>query len=165
MLSLIVAASLNDAIGCDNKLPWHLPVDLLRFKHLTLGHHIIMGRKTYESIGRPLPGRTSVVLTRSSSYRLSGIIIANSIPAVRYIVSGDTEPFVIGGAEIYRQFLPVVKRVYLTRVHVWPACGDVFFPKLHPWEWKRLRIEHHEPSDKNKMGCDFEVYERHNPGW
>ncbi|MFM7738727.1 MAG: dihydrofolate reductase, partial [Planctomycetota bacterium] len=116
-LSLIVAASDNDVIGREGQLPWRLSADLRRFKRLTMGHHLIMGRKTFESIGRPLPGRTTIVLSRQRDYAPAGVVVAHSPEEVLKLVAADSEPFVVGGAEIYRLLLPWVGKIYLTRVH------------------------------------------------
>src|SRR5262252_9100268 len=115
-LSLIVAMAGNRVIGRDGQLPWRLPADQRRFKALTMGHHIIMGRKTWESIGRPLPGRTSVVVTRNAQYAAPGALLAASLPEALALAQHDPEPFVIGGAEIFREALPFSNRVYLTEV-------------------------------------------------
>ena len=115
-LSLIVAHADNRVIGHNNQLPWHLPEDLKRFRQLTMGHHIIMGRKTYESLGRLLPGRTTVIVTRDTGYTVEGARIVHSLPEALAVCAGDEEPFLIGGAEMYEQGLPYVTRLYITRV-------------------------------------------------
>src|SRR5262245_14330204 len=115
-LSLIVAMGRNCVIGHEGKLPWHLPADLKRFKAQTMGHHIIMGRRTWESVGRALPGRVSVVVTRNPAYYAPGATVVDSLAAALELASGDTEPFVIGGGELYRAALPSAHRIYLTEV-------------------------------------------------
>jgi dihydrofolate reductase len=129
-LSLIVAMTQSRVIGVQNRLPWHIPEDLKRFKKLTHGHPVIMGRKTFESIGRPLPGRTNIVVTRSKEYRSQGIVVAHSLAEA--ISFGENSPganeiFVIGGAELFRESLPEAQRIYLTEIQ-WPYEGDTFFP-------------------------------------
>ncbi|QDT70467.1 Dihydrofolate reductase [Planctomycetes bacterium MalM25] len=165
-LSLVVAAAENGVIGREGDLPWRLPADLGRFKRLTIGHPIVMGRKTYESIGRPLPGRVSVVLTRNAEWtagheavlvatRLNGAIQAASQAEG---VSTD-EAFVIGGGEIYRLALPHADRVHLTRVHT-TVEGDATFSELDASEWRLASSEKHPADEKNEHDCTFEVWER-----
>lgn len=134
-LSLIVAASDNDVIGRDGQLPWRLSADLRRFKRLTMGHHLIMGRKTFESIGRPLPGRVTIVLSRQTDYSPEGVVVAHSPEEVLQLVSADPEPFVVGGAEIYRLLLPSVGKIYLTRVHCFIE-GDTLFDFVRWDDWE-----------------------------
>ena len=138
-LSLIVAVARNGVIGKDNRLPWHIPEDLKRFRALTMGHHIIMGRRTWESIGRPLPGRHSVVITRDPDYAAPGAQVVHSLTDAVAACGGDTEAFVIGGAEIYREALPHADRVYQTEVMA-DYTGDVWFPALGP-EWREISRE------------------------
>lgn len=142
-LSLIVAAAKNSVIGCDNKLPWHLPQDLKYFKSVTLGKPIIMGRKTYESIGRPLPGRTNIVITRQADWFAEGVLIAKSVDEA-LVLAGQVrnaegkapeEVMVIGGAEIYRSALAQANRVYLTRIDV-DVEGDAYFAELPSEQWE-----------------------------
>ena len=159
MLSLIVAIAENGVIGREGDLPWHLSADLRRFKQITMGHHIVMGRKTYESIGRPLPGRTSVVVTRSADYQAEGVLVARSLDEALTLAAGDEETFIIGGAEIYRQALPLARRIYVTRVHA-EIEGDVFFPEFDPSAWKLLEAERHEPDEKNAYPYSFQVFGR-----
>ena len=130
----------NRVIGADNKLPWHLSADLKRFKALTMGHHIIMGRKTFESIGRPLPGRTSVVVTRNASYQSSGLIIVHSLTDAFAISAADDEVFVIGGEQIYREALPLTDRVYLTYIDK-EFDGNSYFPPLEQEAWRLIGQE------------------------
>ena len=134
-VSIIVAMAKNRVIGANNALPWHLSADLKRFKMLTMGHHIIMGRKTFESIGRVLPGRTSVVVTRNSAFRFEGVVTAEGLGDALEKSIGDGEVFVIGGGEIYAEALPIADRVYATEVD--GCCdGDTFFPELDSATWK-----------------------------
>ncbi|MEO6508426.1 MAG: dihydrofolate reductase [Patescibacteria group bacterium] len=129
-LSLIVGISENNVIGKDNKLPWHLSVDLKRFKRLTTGHSIIMGRKTYDSIGRPLPNRTNIVITRDPNYGVEGVMVAHSLDEAVKIAQkspGSDEVFVIGGAQIFQEALKIADKLYLTIIHK-QIEGDVYFP-------------------------------------
>lgn len=148
----------NRVIGYQGKLPWHLPADLQRFKGLTMGHHIIMGRKTWESIGRPLPGRTSVVVTRNAQYAAPGALLAPSLPEAVALAQGDPEPFVIGGAEIFRQALPLSNRVYLTEILA-EYEGEVWFPELPVAQWTCVHREHH-PAVGGQPAWDYSVHER-----
>ena len=133
MLSLIVAMSENRVIGVENRLPWHIPEDLKRFRKITTGHPIIMGRKTYESIGKPLPNRTNIVITRNRDYREEGVVTCFSLKeAIEWAsrAPGSDEVFVIGGGEIFKEALPIADRIYLTEVN-WPFDGDAFFPEFN----------------------------------
>lgn len=129
MLSILVAADEANGIGKDNRLIWHIPDDLKRFKALTMGRKIIMGRKTYESIGRPLPGRENIVVSRTADLQIPGCTVVNTIEQAVALILPDEEAFVIGGSEIYRQLLPQCKRLYLTRVHH-SFEADAFFPEI-----------------------------------
>ena len=133
-LSLIVAFANNHVIGINNTLPWHLPEDLKRFRALTTGHHIIMGRKTYESLGRLLPGRTTVIVTRNRAYKAEGALIAHSLQAALMLCANDAEPFVIGGAELYKDGLKLATKLYITEVSA-EFAGDAFFPEIDLEEW------------------------------
>jgi dihydrofolate reductase len=156
-LSLIVAVADNGVIGVDNRLPWRLPADLQRFKQLTLGHHIIMGRRTWDSIGRPLPGRTSVVVTRNRALAVpAGVIVAGSLDEALAACFGDAEPFVIGGAELYRASLPRADRLYLTVVEH-PFTGDTFFPDFDRSAW---RLAHSERHADGELPFRFETWVR-----
>jgi dihydrofolate reductase len=157
--SLIVAISKNNVIGRDGQLPWHLSDDLKRFKRLTMGHHIVMGRKTYESIGRPLPGRTSVVVTRQGDYRPEGVLVAQNIPAAFELINDETEAFVIGGAEIYQGTLARAERIYLTTVDV-EITGDAFFSPLAPEDWTVRETASGVANSKNDYPHTFEILDR-----
>jgi len=147
----------NGVIGRDGRLPWHIPEDLKRFRALTMGHHIIMGRRTWESIGRPLPGRTSVVVTRDRDYSAPGVKVAHSLAEALAACAGDEEVFVIGGAEIYREALPRADRIYLTEVLA-DYPGDVRFPALGA-EWHEVSRD--QPRrDVDEVGLAYVVYER-----
>jgi dihydrofolate reductase len=141
-LSIIVAVARNGVIGVDNTLPWHLPEDLKRFRALTMGHHIIMGRKTYESLGRLLPGRTTVIVTRSKEYAVPGALVANSLESALSLCGDDPEVFLIGGAQLYHAGLPIAKRLYLTEIDA-EYNGDVSFPAFDRAAWKEISHESH----------------------
>jgi dihydrofolate reductase len=158
-LSLIVAMSEGGVIGHHGRVPWHLPDDLRRFKQLTMGHPLIMGRRTFGSIGRPLPGRRCIVLTRDPAYRPDGVETAPDLAAALARLAGDPEVFVIGGAEVYRDALPRADRLYLTLVHA-PIPGDVRFPTLDLGGW-RLADETFHPADaRHPHAFTFRHYER-----
>ena len=139
-LSIIVAIADNGVIGINNSLPWHLPEDLQRFKLLTTGHHIIMGRKTYESLGRLLPGRITVIVTRNADYKLEGALIAHSLESAIALCKNDDEVFVIGGAELYKDSLKIADKLYITEVDL-TVEGDAFFPKFDKDLWKETSRE------------------------
>jgi dihydrofolate reductase len=141
-LSLIVAFAKNNVIGYNNTLPWHLPEDLKRFKALTMGHHIIMGRKTYESLGRLLPGRTTVIVTRNKTYKAEGTLIAESLEAAIRLCNGDAEPFLIGGADLYKMGLKLATKLYITQVHA-EFSGDVFFENIELSDWQLSEKKDH----------------------
>ncbi len=141
----------NRVIGANNALPWHLSADLKRFKALTMGHHIIMGRKTFESIGRILPGRTSVVVSRNPGYRPAGVLVAPNLESALAIAEGDSDAFVIGGAEIYRAALPVADRILLTEIGR-GFEGDTFFPPLPPTDWRETA---RDPDTDEASGLNF----------
>jgi dihydrofolate reductase len=160
-LSLIVAVSENGIIGRGQELPWRLSSDLRRFKTLTMGHHIIMGRKTFASIGRPLPGRTLVVITRQPNLVAENATVVDSLAAAICIAQqqGDSEAFVIGGGEIYRQAIDIAERIYLTRVHAL-IDGDVYFPDVDWKAWRLVEESHHDADDKNEYDTTFQIFDR-----
>ncbi|MDD2833266.1 MAG: dihydrofolate reductase [Methylotenera sp.] len=141
-LSIIVAVANHQVIGLNNTLPWHLPEDLKRFRALTTGHHIIMGRKTYESLGRLLPNRTTVIVTRNQDYKIEGALIANSLESAIALCKDDPEPFLIGGAELYQQGLSLATRLYITQVHA-DYVGDAFFPEVDFDSWQLTEKKDH----------------------
>ncbi|MGB7815973.1 MAG: dihydrofolate reductase [Methylotenera sp.] len=141
-LSVIVAFAKNNVIGNNNTLPWHLPEDLKRFKALTMGHHIIMGRKTHESLGRLLPGRTTVIVTRNKAYKVEGALIANSLESAIALCKNDTEPFLIGGAELYKVGLEYATKLYITQVHA-EFAGDAFFEDINSTHWQLSEKKDH----------------------
>lgn len=156
-LSIIVAIANNRVIGLNNTLPWHLPEDLKRFKALTMGHHIIMGRKTYESLGRLLPGRTTVIVTRNPHYRIEGAQIAHSLEAALDMASGDAEPFLIGGAELYKAGLPLANKLYLTEVHA-DFVGDAHLSEIEMAEWVETARSTH--TSQNGLAYSYVEYQR-----
>ena len=143
-VSILVAVARSGVIGRGGELPWRLPADLRFFKRVTMGHHLVMGRKTWASIGRPLPGRTMVVLTRDPTLEIPGASVVHDLPEALALAraAGDTEAFVIGGAEVYALALPLADRLYLTRVHA-DVEGDVRFPVYDPQEWVEVAREEH----------------------
>ena len=141
-LSIIVAVADNNVIGIDNTLPWHLPEDLKRFRALTTGHHIIMGRKTYESLGRLLPGRTTVIVTRNKDYKIEGALIAHSLAEAITLCKDDNEPFLIGGAELYKHGMALANKLYLTKVNI-NVEGDAFFSDIDPKDWQLSEKKYH----------------------
>ena len=158
-VSLIVAMAKNRVIGKNNTLPWHLPADLKHFKVLTMGHHIVMGRKTYESIGKPLPGRTSVVVTRNADYAPPGVIVESSLEGAISACGNDAEIFVIGGAELYRQAIKFADRIYLTEIDA-NIQGDAHFTEFDRKLWQETERVSHAPDDKNLYPYHFVVYDR-----
>ncbi len=158
-VSIIVAVADNGVIGRDGGLPWRLSSDLKRFKSLTMGHHLVMGRRTWESIGRALPGRTSIVLSGHSSLELpEGVLRAGSMEAALALAAGDEEVFVIGGAAVYRAALPSADRLYLTRVHA-TVAGDTTL-ELDLAGWRRIAHEEHPGGGRDEHPTTFEVWER-----
>ncbi len=160
-LSLIVAVAENGLIGRAGALPWRLSADLRRFKRLTMGHHLFLGRKTFESIGRPLPGRHLVVMSRDQEYSPAGVAVVASLPAALELAreAGEEEPFIGGGGQIYRLALPLVDRIYRTRVHA-TMDGDAFFPELAPDDWVVSEREELEADERNSHRTTFEVLDR-----
>jgi dihydrofolate reductase len=158
-ISLICATSQNGVIGLNNRLPWHLPADLAHFKKLTMGHHILMGRRTYQSIGRPLPGRTNVVITRQKDFQAEGCLMAHSVEQAIALCHKDDEIFVIGGAEIYQQTLPVADKIYLTIIHQ-DFEGDTFLFEIDKTVWQETSREDFAPDEKNKYRYSFITLEK-----
>jgi dihydrofolate reductase len=169
-LALVVAVAQNGTIGRGGSLPWHLPDDLKRFKAITMGKPIVMGRRTFESIGRALPGRRNIVVTRSPGFRAEGVTVAHSLGEALAAAGSDPvageagegavdEIMVIGGAELYREALPLAQRIYLTRVHA-DVEGDVRFPALDPGEWRATSSERREPDARHAHALTYEVLER-----
>lgn len=161
-LSMIAALSTNGVIGNAGGIPWHLPTDLKRFKALTMGHHLIMGRRTFETVGRPLPGRTNVVITRRPDFAFPGVVVVHTLEdAIRLAAeAGDSEPFIAGGAEIYDLAMHRADRMVLTRVHA-DVPGDTFFPEFDDVsEWRLTDAEHFEADEHNQYPFSFLTYDR-----
>ncbi len=161
MLSSVVAASTNNVIGKDNNLLWRLPNDMKFFKNTTWGMPVIMGRKTYETLGKPLAGRTNIVITRQPGFKAEGIKVVTGLEEAMLLAADvdAKEAFIIGGGEIYRQTLPLVHRIYLTRVHV-TLEGDTFFPAIDEKDWQLLSQLDFTADDKHKFDYCFQVWER-----
>lgn len=158
MISFIVAMDQNRAIGRNNKLPWHLPADLKYFKRVTMGHPILMGRKTYESIGKPLPGRDNIVITRNPEYKAEGCTVVHSPEEAARLFDGK-EVFVIGGAEIFKQFYSFADKLYVTIIHH-DFEADTFFQAIDGSEWKAVSREPGIKDEKNPFDYEFVVYEK-----
>lgn len=157
MITIIAAAGENNELGKDNDLVWHLPNDFKRFKQLTTGHHIIMGRKTFESFPKPLPNRVHIVITRNKNYQKEGIIVVSSIEEALEKAKEDSQPFIIGGGEIYKQSLPFAKKMELTRVHG-TFEADTFFPDVDKDDWRLLNKEFHEKDERHKYAFTYETW-------
>ncbi len=163
LVSIIAAMDRNRLIGKENQLPWHLPADLAHFKRVTMGKPIIMGRKTFDSIGRPLPGRTNIVLTRSADFQAEGVIAAASLQRALEIASGAEEVMVIGGSRVYELALPGADRLYITHIEE-SYEGDAWFPEFDPTQWRVIASESHAPDLKNPCAYRFVTYERKKTG-
>jgi dihydrofolate reductase len=159
-VELVVAAAENDVIGRDHGLPWHLPADFRHFRALTLGRHVLMGRKTYESIGKALPDRTNLVLSRRAQFAPADCQVVATLGAARAVAGADSPLMVIGGAEIYRICLPVASRIHLTLVHAQIDGGDTFFPEWRGIEWRESSRERHQADAKNAYAYSFITLER-----
>lgn len=153
-ISIIVAVAENQVIGFDNHLLWHISEDLKRFKCLTLGHHVIMGRKTYESVGKPLPGRINIVVSRQNNLTVEGCLVAKSLEEALELAKQDSELFIIGGGDIYKQALPIADKIYFTRVHA-GFPGDTFFPELNLSEWATESVTKGKPANDDGLGYTF----------
>jgi dihydrofolate reductase len=161
MISLIVAAAENNAIGKDNQLLWHLPNDLKFFKNTTWGGVVIMGRKTFESVNKPLPGRVNIVITRQKNWQAENVLTAESIEAAIQLATeeGFKEIFIIGGGEIYKESMSMSSRIYLTRVHT-NVEGDTFFPEMNEQEWELISSNKMDADEKHAFDYSFQVWER-----
>jgi dihydrofolate reductase len=158
-ISIIAAMAENRVIGVNNTLPWRLPADLRRFRRITTGHHVIMGRRNYESIGKPLPERHNIVVTRNPDYRAPGCTVTHSLEQALATAWNDAEVFVIGGADIYRQAFDRADRLYLTLVHA-DIRGDTYFPEFDTAQWCEISRERHEADGKNPYAYTFLTYDR-----
>jgi len=158
-LTMIAALAENGVIGKDNQLIWRFPNDLKRFKKLTLGHHVLMGRKTFESVNRPLPGRTNVVITRQKDYQAPGCIVVHTLEAALRKAENDPQPFVIGGAKIYELALPYADSMELTHIHH-SYEGDTYFPEWDPKAWELVAREAHSADEKHPHAFEYRTYQK-----
>jgi dihydrofolate reductase len=159
LVSLIVAMAQNGVIGRDNSLPWRLPEDLRRFKAFTLGKTVLMGRKTFESIGRPLPGRANLVLTRDEDWEAQGVTVVHSVEEALAQTPRSSELVAIGGAEIYRLIMPFARRIYLTHVHA-DVPGDTYFPEFDPTQWADVECDPYPADEQHAYPMTFVTLER-----
>ena len=159
MTILIAAAAENNALGKNNEMVWHLPDDFKRFKHFTSGHHIIMGRKTFESLQKPLPNRTHVVITRQKDYQPEGCIVVDSMENAIAVCPKDQDIYVIGGGEIYNLSLPFADKIELTRVHH-TFEADAFFPEINPAEWELITEKNHPKDEKHNLDFSYQTFIR-----
>lgn len=162
IVSIIVATDRNRLIGRDNELPWHLPADLKHFRAITMGKPIVMGRRTHESIGKPLPGRSNIVITRDRSYQAPGCTVVHSVEAALAAAEHAEEIMVIGGARLYEQLLPWAHRIYLTRIdHEFE--GDSWFPEWQHGQWQEVERQDYAPDERNPYHYSFLILERQQP--
>ncbi|WP_372766937.1 dihydrofolate reductase [Lutibacter sp.] len=160
MITIMAAIADNNALGKDNQLIWYLPGDLKRFKRMTLNHAVIMGRKTFESLGKPLPNRINIIITRDKNYKAEGCVIVNSLKeALKAAKEEDENPFILGGAEIYKQAMPFADKLDLTFVHH-KFDADVFFPEIDKTIWKERSREDFKADEKNKYDYSFVTFQR-----
>ena len=160
MITIVVAMGLNNEIGANNQLLWHLPKDLKHFKEITTGHPIIMGRKTYESIGKPLPNRTNIVVSTKKDWFEEGILIVGSLKeAIKFAKKMDEEIYIIGGGNIYEQTIDLAEKLEVTQVNA-ELKADIFFPKINPKIWNKTNEVSHEKDEKNEYDFSFQTYER-----
>ena len=158
-ISLVVAMTKNRVIGANNRIPWRLPAEIKLFKEITMGHHMIMGRKTWESIGRLLPGRTTVIVTRSANYPVPGAIVVDSFEKALAASRGDDERMVIGGAQLYEAALPRANRIYLSVIEA-EIPGDTYMPRFEPAQWRKTSTQAYNADEKNPYDFTFDVYDR-----
>jgi dihydrofolate reductase len=160
-ISMIAAMAHDRVIGKDNQMPWHLPADLAHFKRVTLGKPVLMGRKTFESIGRPLPGRRNLVISRNPDYQAEGIEVVGSVEAALALLAGSSveELMVIGGGHLYAEMLPIADCLYLTRIDL-AVEGDTRFPAFDDGQWQRVDCESHPADEKNPHPYSFETWQR-----
>jgi len=159
-LSIISALDSNRLIGDNNALPWHLPADMAFFKQTTMHKPILMGRKTYESIGRPLPGRQNIIISRNPDYRQPGCDVANSIESALKLVQGQPEAMLMGGASLYQQTMEIADTLYITEIHNAFSGGDAWFPEINAEHWYEVQREEHQADEKNKYDYAFVKYLR-----
>lgn len=164
-ISAIAACAENNVIGKNNELPWRLPADFKYFKQTTMGHPVIMGRKTFESLGnKALPGRKNIIISRRNDFKINGASVTNSIGEALEMAKteNDNEIFILGGAEIYRQAMPLLDKIYLTRIYE-KFDGDAFFPEIDPEIWQLVKEDLHEPDEQNRYKYAFQLWERKLP--
>ena len=159
MITIIAAIAENNALGKDNKLIWHISADLKRFKKVTSNHHVIMGRKTYESLGKPLPNRTNIVITRNSSFKANGCVVVNSLDEAINASKEDNNPYILGGAEIYKQAIEIADKLDLTFVHH-KFEADVFFPEIDKTIWKETSRKDYIADTKSNYDYSFVTFKR-----
>ena len=160
MITIIAAISENNALGKDNKMLWHLPDDFKRFKKVTTGHHVIMGRKTFESLGsKALPKRTNIIITRQRSYDASCIVLADSLKRAIHIARTDDNPYILGGGMVYKEAMKLADKLDITLVHH-EFEADTFFPEIDPKTWREVSREFHPKDNKHKYDFSFVMYER-----
>ena len=157
MITIIAAIGKNGELGKNNDLIWHLPNDLKRFKKVTAGHHVIMGRKTFESLGKPLPNRTNIIITRNKNYTAEGCVIVNSLDDALLAAKDDKNPYILGGAEIYNQAIKIVDVLDLTLVDA-ELDADAFFPKVDTTIWKEVSRENHKADERHQYNYSFVTY-------
>ncbi len=162
MITMIAAAGENNELGKDNDLVWHLPDDFKRFKQLTTGHYIIMGRKTFESFPKLLPNRTHVVITRNPDYKHEGVVVVHTLEAALEIAKDDPQPFIIGGGEIYTLGMDHADRIELTRVHG-TFDADAFFPDIPEADWQITHSEYHDTDERHAYAFTYETWDRKTP--
>jgi len=159
MITIIAAIGKNGELGKDNDLIWHLPNDLKRFKKITLGHHVIMGRKTFESLGKPLPNRTTIIITRNSNYKVDNCIIVNSLEAALKAAGTDPNPYILGGAEIYHQAIKIADSLDLTLVDA-NFEADAFFPQIDASLWEETSHEDFKADENHQYNYSFVTYKK-----
>jgi dihydrofolate reductase len=159
MITIIAAIGKNGELGKDNDLIWHLPNDLKRFKKITLGHHVIMGRKTFESLGKPLPNRATIIITRNNEYQVDGCVVVNSLEAALNEASADPNPYILGGAEIYKQAIEIADTLDLTLVDA-NFEADAFFPQIDYSIWKETSRQDYKADEDHKYGYSFVTYKK-----
>jgi len=157
MITIIAAVAANNALGKNNQLIWHIPADLKRFKKVTSNHHVIMGRKTYESLGKPLPNRTNIIITRNKEYTVEGCVIVNSLQEAIAVAKEGSNPFILGGAQIYKQALNFANKLDLTLVHH-NFEADAFFPEIDLKVWKEISREDFKADEKNSYNYSFVTF-------
>lgn len=160
MLTIIAAVAKNNALGKNNDLIWKLPADLKRFKQITKGHHIIMGRKTFESLGKPLPNRTTIIITRNPNYRAHGCIVVDSLEKAILEAKADDNPFILGGGEIYKQALAYADIMDITEVHHSFEEADTFFPEIDFSKWEEIEREDHKADELHRYDYSFVTYKK-----